>query len=416
MKILVLSDIHAFVADPKDSSYIPSRVQTGTPDNVASTFEQLVSTDEFPKIDLIVCPGDLGDRANPTAIDYAWKFLQRLSDRLGKCPVISTAGNHDIDSRYQNNTFDAKGILNELDPLFPSYHLGDCLFHASDAERQLWFWAKNFYIYSKPDFRFVVLNSSAYHGAGKNDAAEHEHGRVSDLTLRQIKLAIDLDNKKRDTDKVEKPKANIFICHHHVRKDGAINDADYSSMQGAHSLLELLSDSDYGRWLVIHGHRHRAKTYFADGSTGPYVLSAASFASTLAKDLDNPSPNQCHVVDLEPLQMSKTALYPSGKIETWSHVKDLKRWVRDGGPTGGLPASMGFGFRGSLDSIAKEISNHYLQKNIGIDWSEIQNDENHFAYLDATQLMEIKKTLKNDYKLELQITDGRPEKVMSIKA
>lgn len=124
MKILVVSDIHAFVR-PRENGVKPSYVHTGDQSDMAPTvsFETLLRNETIPKPDIVVSPGDLGDQADSTSINFAWSFLNRLADLSSKKLLLASTGNHDIDSRYQDSEFDAKGALLNLRPSYPTVNL-----------------------------------------------------------------------------------------------------------------------------------------------------------------------------------------------------------------------------------------------------------------------------------------------------
>src|SRR5689334_18795176 len=62
--------------------------------------------DEKLKADVLLCPGDMGDKADPAGIAYGWEALHRVAAAL-KCRLVTgTTGNHDVDSRLTHHKFD----------------------------------------------------------------------------------------------------------------------------------------------------------------------------------------------------------------------------------------------------------------------------------------------------------------------
>ena len=61
----------------------------------------------------------MADKANPTAMNYVWGKFHLLAEKLKVKNSFATVGNHDIDSRYAYNEFDAKGMLHGLNPPYP---------------------------------------------------------------------------------------------------------------------------------------------------------------------------------------------------------------------------------------------------------------------------------------------------------
>ena len=346
MKALVISDIHAFARTEGGSR--PSSVRAGDngDDSPTVRFLRLLEVGELPAPDLIVCPGDLSNQADQAGLDFAWTFLQRVAQKATLGLLLGDVGNHDLDWRYNETAHDPKGMLLDLRPSFPV--LDQRRPPALNLEQlQLEFWAHNFCIVPVDECRFVVLNSSAYHGMGPSNN-ELKHGRVSAATLTRMKLALDEDVTARRARGLEPYLLNVLVCHHHLEKDGAVDDPDQSHMVGAHALVQMMASAEHGRWMVIHGHRHRARLFQTGGMSGPFVLSAASFAATRDRDYDNTSPNQAYLVELDLRAMVQHDLYPAGRIQTWTWQPGMG-WLCDRYGGGGLPPTTGFGFRGSVE-------------------------------------------------------------------
>ena len=162
MKALILSDIHAFTT-PREGGAIPSYVKVGDSDGADQQFLEYLERNSI-ELDLLICPGDLCDRADATSLKHAWDFLNNVK-RITSCKcLMTTAGNHDMDSRDASNSFDPAGFLRSLKPTFPTQIDTDCAVIQDDFHRSLWFWARHYYIFSNDEIRCVVLNSAAYHG------------------------------------------------------------------------------------------------------------------------------------------------------------------------------------------------------------------------------------------------------------
>jgi len=177
LNLLVISDVHAFDGDPLDEKSVsyfstrPSHHRYSTTNPFLSIPELMASNGL--RVDWILCPGDLADRADPTSQEVAWKALEELRLKVGARRLIGTVGNHDVDSRLTFDEFDTKGALQSLFPIFPGLAEPDCDF----------FWSRNFVTLEEEDVLLLVLNSSAFHGInsdddGKRSTKEYEHGRV----------------------------------------------------------------------------------------------------------------------------------------------------------------------------------------------------------------------------------------------
>lgn len=411
MKILVVSDIHACAKSQPDASqrsYV--HAGQGVSSSPTEEFVSLISSNLEFKPDIVVCCGDMGDQADPTGIPHSWKFLNDLVSISSKSLLLATAGNHDLDSRLNYHDYDAKGTLQDLSPPFPIVSGDESFLSIDEIENHgLRFWAENFYVVIMDDVRFVVLNSSAFHGYGKSlseeKSPEHEHGRISDLTIKRITKFLTEQNQQLAKKSDSKIVINILVCHHHLEKDGSVDDPDYSAMRGAHALIETLSDTNIGRWFVIHGHRHRPRLYQTNDSTGPFVLSAASFGATKIADPQNPSLNQAHLIDLDMKEMKNKRILPAGSIRTFSRAPGMG-WSHSYLGTGGLPPSTSFGYRGSVDDLAADINDN-ITSEIPVSWGELKNLLPKLAFLHYRQLEELNKRLINDYSMEIIFDDTK---------
>ncbi|MBE7184527.1 MAG: metallophosphoesterase [Methylobacterium mesophilicum] len=404
MKLLVVSDLHAYSVDPADGSR-PSFMSTkdSSERSLGNSFLKLIQDGTIDKPDIIICPGDLGDKADATAINYAWTFLKNLTALSNKRLLLAATGNHDLNSRYAGGAYDAKGQLLELLPVYPV--LSNLTREiAADVALQMRYWTWNFCSKIVGKVRFVVLNTSAFHGHGEG---ELEHGRISDITLASMKKNIKEENSNLVAQGKSIPKLNVLICHHHLEKDGSINDRDYSSISGAHALTQFLSDTDYGRWLVIHGHRHRARMFMLGGQTGPVVLSSASLSATRDRDYDNTSPCQAHLVTLDFDAMQEHSFVPAGSVKSFTWV-NATGWDLSRSQDGGLPPDTGFGFRGSLDRLARDVAT-FINGRPLVPWSDVISELPTIPFVTYSELSELSKTLKNDYDLTVMFdSEKRP--------
>ena len=407
MKIMVISDIHAFAqgGDGDKPSYV--KVADGAPQTATGQFLDFIKANPDYLPDVILCPGDMCDRAEPIGLQYAWGFLNELKELSPNAILFGTVGNHDLDSRFNLSDFDAKGMLQELRPSFPYVPSIEDVETSTTLRRQ--YWSDNFFTVVHQGIRFVILNSAAFHGYGKvqeGGTSECEHGRISEATLRHLKKHLKEENDHLK--KVGEPpiRFSVLMCHHHLMKDGEINDKDYSEMIGGSALLEMLSDTHYGRWLVVHGHRHKARLFPTGGSTAPYILSAASFSSTNA-NYPAATPNQVHLINVDLDEMLATKLIPCGTIKSLTYNPAAKKWLDKQVQSGGLPFETGFGFRGSLEELADLINTK-----IGPayeNWGNLVSEIPKLTYIDCEQLTELRKILQQEHSIELIMTqEGSP--------
>lgn len=344
MRAIVISDLHAITRKDPDRP-LPSLIEFSNTSRSSKQdpllgLQDLLNHNKLGSLDVLICAGDLGDKADANAIRTVWGDLNTLAAKASIPLVFATCGNHDLDTRYSENKFDPKGFLRALDPPFPSPSI------ARDDPNQLRYWADNFSIVEGDTWRILNINSCAYHGYGEKGSPEIDHGRISDFTLENIKRQL------LEISATAHAKFNICVFHHHLREVSSDRYTDTSKMSGAENLIELLSEAKFGEWLVVHGHKHRAAIYQASGITSPIVLSCASFSATPVGDEHNPSPNQFYVIELEPPSSGKFRM--RGVVNAWNWAPSYG-WLEPDNAPGGLPRQSGFGFKGDLHEVAERV-------------------------------------------------------------
>ncbi|CUX24301.1 MULTISPECIES: metallophosphoesterase family protein [Agrobacterium tumefaciens complex] len=338
-KLLILSDLHAYRGTPSGSP--PSHLKVDSSHALASMFSGIVGTLQKEGItpDLIICPGDLADKADPVAQSNAWAQMEELKTVLGASQLIGTAGNHDVDSRLVFTEFDPKGVLQSLQPAFPG---------GTEIEVDR-YWARNFVIYEFGDLRIVNLNSAAFHGIASDERdtsthiSEYKRGRVSKSTVSSIVNSI----------KNKSFKHNVLLTHHHVRKND-IYERDDSDMIGAAHLLRQLEDNSDTPWLVIHGHQHYPEVEYASGgSEAAIVFSAGSFAARIEATFAARAPNQFYFIEICDDATETGDWSPCGTIKAW-HWVPHEGWSRS--PANyNIPYGSGFGCRENNQTLATKV-------------------------------------------------------------
>lgn len=349
ISFLVLSDIHTWDGDPSGSD-APSYVSTqasgaaGWVDPI-SDMVKVVKHSGIP-IQFLICPGDMTDKALPSGLTYIAHRLREIRGELAIPHAVIMPGNHDFDSRFGHNSYDPKGYFMQT---FPDAPLGQ-------REKHLEFFAEHFAVAEFLGIRVVALDSCAFHGGGRSAdkdkkpiPPEYEHGRVSPLTI------VELD--RRLSGGTTEYILNVLICHHHPVNNNAITETDSSEMAGGAALIEML-ERHSGRWLVIHGHKHRPRLCYAASASGvsPVILGAGSFSAQIGADAQNRAPNQFHVVTVDPSLTDGLQAGIAGSVRSYSWIPG-DGWKPASGELG-LPATAGFGFRGDPVALAARVANH----------------------------------------------------------
>lgn len=381
--IAVASDIHAYERGGEDvaapSHYEITTAMSEVGSNPVYALKQLIEREGI-KADLLLCPGDLGHQARPSAISHAWQQLQVLASAMGGARLVASSGNHDVDSRNTYNDHDAKGVLLDLEPPYPLLEMELC-------DR---YWARNFAVVAEPRYRLVVLNSCAYHGTGS--LQEHLHGRVAERTLARLKSALQ---------STPAPPVNVLLCHHHPQPHMELKLGDYDVMKNGQLLLDLLGEGGFGRWLVVHGHKHHPKIVYASGSsTSPVILSAGSLCAQLFLELQTKARNQFHLVRFSLEEVKARGLV--GTVQSWDWAFG-EGWV-EAGARSGLPRFCGFGTRLDPLVLAREIVEVYRE---GLKlWDDICDRLPAVKYLLPGDLRNIAGSLEEAYRLTLVEANG----------
>lgn len=388
LRLAVLSDIHAhssarLEAHETPPSYVEISAPESPTNNPFAALEKLIA-DEGLRADVLISGGDMGDRATPEAVKYAWNRIQRLATPLESQILLAATGNHDMDSRAING-YDAKAILQGLDA-----------YPFADAALNNEYWANNLVVQEHGSFRSVLLNSSAYHGYAK----EWAHGRVSKRTREYLRTRLQ---------ETYDPGINILLTHHQVYKFGSIDLDDKSEMEEASALLEDLGSGEFGSWLIIHGHRHWPAITHAGGSrSAPLVFSAGSFSAVLWPELQARARNQFYILDLEPVAPGDPI---RGRFRAWDLILDegfLPAQERSG-----LTYSGGFGGTLNGTQLARQVADLFSKSGAGrLDWADVETAIPDARFTMPTDFKSFIKKLSEVHSLELLcLTDGTPAQV-----
>lgn len=386
-KIAILSDLHVSDKESEDSW-----ITTSSPDNDKNPFYGLKNFINVNSLnaDLLICCGDIADKANFSGQKYAWEELNKLAKELEVEKFIATPGNHDLDSRFSDSTFDAKGGLQKLKPMFP----------AEPEDYSNAFWAKNFaFSVFNEKIRVLNINSSAFHGYGKNNE-EFLHGRISDFTLEKIEE--ELKNDKSDYE------INIAFFHHHPFKNDSIHYEDYSDMVGGTKLIKLLSNVEFGSWIIIHGHKHISNMTYSEGSSSsPLIFSSGSFSS---KRLEPESrDNQFYIMELNIKEANNLELDYAGIVNSWSWSYSLG-W-RDSEFSSNIPNKSGFGCREGYPKLIKKIDNIFQSVTSYLKWEELEEKIPSLKFLLPIDIKNL-VTLLNKNKYNLSFNEfGKPSEI-----
>lgn len=390
--IAIVSDLHAFCRTNPPNRDPPSHLcitdNEDQPTHHPITGLLALIRRENVTADVLLCAGDMTDKAHPDALSYVWSRLHNLKVQLGASVIAATAGNHDVDSRYQYNDFDAKGALQSIQPPFP----------IDDETLSDKYWSRNYAIQDGDVYRLLLLNSSAYHGVKDN---EYAHGRISRRTVDVIRTDLSAREPKL---------VNIVLCHHHPYRYTDIDSHDYSEMDGGDLLLNLLDDQ-LANWIVIHGHKHHPRiSYGPGGANAPVIFSAGSLCASLYRDLQTRARNQFYTIRFPTTRFDQLQVGLPGRFRAWDWIVNIG-WQKAGRGSG-LPGEGGFGCRQDIASLARELDRKILQLgNTYIKWEELAAQVPVIEYLIPKDFERLLNLLKTNYGYRILEEDGRPAEI-----
>lgn len=367
LTLAVISDPHAYDVMPEKEP-LPSFFCTETPtsENPHHPIGNLLDLidRETLRADIVLSPGDFGNKACAAGIRSAWSMFDQVRDALGASLLLGTVGNHDVDSRHSRQPYDSLRVLKGLSPSFPT----------GDANVNNHFWSQHFVILDHPKFRFVVLNSSAYH----NDGDAVSHGRITEETLASIRKDLEGDGPKD---------VNVLLCHHHPIQHMELNLGETDFMRGGQLLIDLLGGDRFGPFLIVHGHKHHPRLAYAQGgAASPVVFSAGSVSAYLYPALATHVRNQFYIITLPYDLIPHYGLV--GTFRAWDWHFGAGWAPAEGGYS--LPATGGFGNRESAPQIAHRINGVVTQHPLA--WHTFLAQVPDFEFLlpqDAARVLEL---------------------------
>lgn len=340
VRILVISDMHALEGSGGNSDSYLYFSQDGECEYADGLMEHL--TRNISNIDLLICAGDISNKACVRGFEHGWRFLNKLRERLAIPEMVCVPGNHDHRSLSdpEKDVFCPKHHLQFMFPPFP--------FQSREANTHFWAW--NWVSQSFKDFNLIALNTSAYHGYDD----EWKHGRVAMEVCDQINTYV-------SSESFERKSFNVLVCHHHPMKMEMVDRrSDVEVMEGGQYLLNKLQELDKGPWLIIHGHKHYAFLDYSSGSSGSQhtILSAGSLSAKLYDDIKERTSNQFYIVDVD-LNLTEENEQLVGKFHTYEW-KMSSGWRLSESPN--LPGKGGFGSKVALAHVENKIDELIKEK------------------------------------------------------
>ncbi|MAD45342.1 MAG: hypothetical protein CMI02_14455 [Oceanospirillaceae bacterium] len=353
IKFVVVSDLHAEVADASQDT----RLLFGDGEFAKGIIDSFAKN--ASDVDYLICAGDISNQSRQGGLEAGWDFIKKLAQVSRAKGIFVVPGNHDHDSRLQENVYCPKHKMQHLIQDFPYEGYWD----------NTHFWAWNWNLTSYSDFNVVILNSSAFHGY----SGEWAHGRVSHETSDQIL-------KYLKSNKVEKKLFNILLTHHHpVRMDHVDAIEDYQSIDGGGYLIEKLQEAKVGPWMIVHGHKHFPDIKYGQSrsTSKPVIFSSGSLSARLYPAIRNRTNNQYYIVEID-CEETKRWRTVTGQFFTyeWTPVSGWRK-----SESNSLPCVGGFGAQLDVSSVLGELSRIFSDGRLVAKAEDLVSASNLIKYL-----------------------------------
>ena len=412
IKIAIISDIHiglgARAKDlcPKPSSNKRKELQVYNKKFEDNYFERFLSfaKDNDIQADYLMIPGDLTHRSHPNEIKMASELIEKLRIvlKVDETKVVFTPGNHDVDwsilddgdstgirweNRYEifkHNKFSFKTIIDQAD--------GDlCL-------------EPYFSTWSYDDL-FVTAYNTSHHD---NPSQANHYGLVDVTHLNKLKEYLN---------SIELPseKARIFLVHHHpvLYSEPFPGDTDFSTMQNAEKLIEVINEFNFD--ILIHGHRHcpRFRTHSLDGARPLAILGAGSFSAEFDSRWYGVVNNQFHIVYI--LERDKDDLVLQGHVSSWGYTY-CRGWEESTRDYAGINHIEPFGayiLPHKLKEFLTPIINEHLKKSNYVEWKMITKKHPRLKHVRTDTVLNVLDSLAPV--LNCRRMHDTPEKIILLK-
>lgn len=365
MKLCIISDLHCKyqhdVTSHSETLLFSNMQRKPIFQHPVVAMLKAIDDDQSIKSDILLCVGDLGDKANEQGITSAWTFVDEIKQKLGAKIKIGIPGNHDINSRF-NDGKDAFTFIKNFHETFPTEN--------EDSNNKLW--SKGYCIEIYENALFLLINTVWNH----EDLEKAKQSQISPVTLEEIKKEI--QEKGIQIDK------KICLLHHHPIKHSNINNyRDNDSLEKGDDLIQLLTELNFD--IVIHGHKHQPRVVEYNGLTVFGTGSFSSFANLQGTGFKN----MFHVIELGEKK-------GHGKIFSWEfNIKD--GWNKELNKK--FPDQIGFGANIDLEAVAKLIDSEVKKDGNPKFYEQILRLEPNLEYVVPSKLIQLSQILKSKYKI-----------------
>lgn len=365
MKICVISDMHCkYKSDENDKSetfLFSNGPRIPATQHPVAALLNLIKLENL-RVDYLVCPGDLGDRADEQGIQSAWQSLEEIHGKLGSRMLIGLPGNHDINSRQTNK----KGPFEYIEVFHERFP-----FESEDQKNK--FWRQGYCYIPHDNTLFLVFNTVHNH----TDSDKAKESEIKPEMLEAIEKEYSENISFREYS------YKVAVLHHHpIHHSDIKNWRDTDLVNNGDKLLQLLNRQRFQ--IVIHGHKHQPRLIEVDSLPVFAAGSFSSFANLQGTGINT----MFHIIELNENDTK-------GFIYSWEY--DIANgWQPK--LNSKFPPKVGFGATKSIEEIAKSINSIFEKKGRKpMLFDTILENEIEISFTIPEKLRSLKDILKNKY-------------------
>lgn len=355
-------------------------------DHLRSESRALVNSDGRIA-DYLLCPGDIADKASEPAFDEGWSKLKALQQTLSAKHLITSTGNHEIDSRASRESDTPGNVEIELDPLKALQKHSDYPSTAFVQSDRRWiYWGRGYEFIDEEDILFLLINSSHYHWTTREN--EFQRGRIGEVALEELRKEL------RERVKSNASRAFVALLHHHPIPHQDLDvDLGRIEMSNGARLIEAL-DASGVPWLIIHGHKHHARLLPAQGGPSrPVVFAAGTFGAVLSGKLATQTKQQFYLLDVSVLSQQ---IRPEAAVRVRALTWSGSNWIWTTKKQHGLPDRCGF--RTPQLDIVREVEaiKNFLDQRpetTFFAWQEVVEGHSNLKYLLPSEITVLQRAM-----------------------
>lgn len=381
IRIAVMSDLHCHgsSAKPHHSFLLTDALRVPPGNHPVEALKHDVIQRESLRADVLLAPGDLTNQTDRQGLVSGWDFIHEVADSLSAGLIVSTLGNHDVDSRH----------LASGDPFRLPRGIGKN-YPVPDGSESAHYWADGFSVIETAGVRIITVNSVADH----LDEINAERGSVSTGLIASLDRRLNTLSPHRRT---------IGLVHHHPIQHELTGMESSDLLLNGQPLLDCLAR--HGVRLVVHGHKHYPRLRYFDAAGASVVIFAAgSFSAINANMLS--TRNLFHILELPDETLPGCALL--GRIHSWEYSFG-RGWSPSHQRSADIPSIAGFGCTCEPQALADEIGSfaNALNKTV-VSWSTIVSQFPRLPYIAPAQFKLVARRLKDVYAMRVMPDSGEP--------